>query len=224
MAGDEKAPSARRAELLELAYQYAVQRGSTDLTLRPLAAAIGSSPRVLIYLFGSRDGLVRALLSRARADEVSQLAALRQEAAGGAGLAGAGLAGAGLAEAGLAEAGGRVWAWLADEGRRPLLRLWLDGYARSLSEPDGPWAGFARATVADWLALLGEFRAPRPAAGTAGADAEAGTGDETSVTELTLLLAVLRGALIDLLATDDERRVTASVRGYLIRLGRHPHQ
>jgi len=219
MAGDEKPLSARRAELLELAYQYAVQRGSTDLTLRPLAAAIGSSPRVLIYLFGSRDGLVRALLSRARADEVSQLAALRQEAAeAGAGPAGAGPAGAEPADGGLADAGARVWAWLAEEGRRPLLRLWLDGYARSLSEPDGPWAGFARATVADWLALLGEFRTPRPAAGTAG------VGDEASETELTLLLAVLRGALIDLLATDDERRVTESVRGYLSRLGRHPQQ
>ena len=219
MAGDEKPLSARRAELLELAYQYAVQRGSTDLTLRPLAAAIGSSPRVLIYLFGSRDGLVRALLSRARADEVSQLAALRQEAAeAGAGPAGAGPAGAEPADGGLADAGARVWAWLAEEGRRPLLRLWLDGYARSLSEPDGPWAGFARATVADWLALLGEFRTPRPAAGMAG------VGDEASETELTLLLAVLRGALIDLLATDDERRVTESVRGYLSRLGRHPQQ
>lgn len=191
MAGDEKPPSARRGELLELAYQYAVQRGSTDLTLRPLAAAIGSSPRVLIYLFGSRDGLVRALLSRARADEVSQLAALRQEAA----------AETGLAETALAEAGARVWAWLADEERRPLLRLWLDGYARSLSEPDGPWAGFARATVDDWLALLGEFGS-----------------------EPTLLLAVLRGALIDLLATGDEGRVTASVQGYLTRVGAHPQQ
>ncbi len=191
MAGDEKPPSARRGELLELAYQYAVQRGSTDLTLRPLAAAIGSSPRVLIYLFGSRDGLVRALLSRARADEVSQLAALRQEAA----------AETGLAETALAEAGARVWAWLADEERRPLLRLWLDGYARSLSEPDGPWAGFARATVDDWLALLGEFGS-----------------------EPTLLLAVLRGALIDLLATGDEGRVTASVQGYLAWVGAHPQQ
>ncbi len=62
------APSARQAELLELAYRYALEHGLADLSLRPLAAAVGSSPRVLLYLFGSKDGLVRALLARARSD------------------------------------------------------------------------------------------------------------------------------------------------------------
>ncbi len=47
------------------------------MSLRPLAAAIGSSPRVLLYLFGSKEGLTRALLARARADELEALAALR---------------------------------------------------------------------------------------------------------------------------------------------------
>src|SRR5215469_11938702 len=75
----EPPSSARRAELLDLAYQYAVQRGGTDITLRPIAAAIGSSPRVLLYLFGSKDGLIKALLSRSRSEEVALLAQLRQE-------------------------------------------------------------------------------------------------------------------------------------------------
>jgi AcrR family transcriptional regulator len=42
------------------------------------AATIGSSPRVLLYLFGSKDGLIRALLARARADELAMLARLRE--------------------------------------------------------------------------------------------------------------------------------------------------
>jgi len=37
---------------------------------------------------------------------------------------------------------------------RPLAILWLESYARSLAEPDGPWAGFAEQTVADWLTIL----------------------------------------------------------------------
>ncbi len=65
--------SPRRKELLERAYQYALAHGLADLSLRPLAAAIGSSPRVLLFLFGSKDGLVRALLARARADELAFL-------------------------------------------------------------------------------------------------------------------------------------------------------
>ncbi len=189
MTGAEIAPSARREELLELAYRYAVERGRTDLTLRPIAAAIGSSPRVLIYLFGSKDGLIRALLARARADEVAMLDELRHGAAD--------------SEPGLAEAGSRIWSWLRDPARRPLLRLWLDGYSRSLSEPDGPWAGFARATVDDWLALLADVQPAGQRASAAGA------------AERTLLLAVLRGALLDLLGTGDEERTTAAVRAQL---------
>jgi AcrR family transcriptional regulator len=182
-------PSARRAELLELAYQYAVSRGRADLSLRPLAAAIGSSPRVLLYLFGSKDGLVRAVLARARADEL----ALLGEVQGGPG--------------GLAAAAAAIWAWLADESRRGLLTLWVDGYARSLAEPDGPWAGFAAATVADWLEVLA---AAQPAAHRA---TPAGRAERTAV------LAVLRGALLDLLATGDAARTAAAVDRQLAGLG-----
>lgn len=189
MSSEKAAPSPRRAELLELAYRYVMERGRTDITLRPVAAAIGSSPRVLIYLFGSKDGLIKALLARARADEITSLGAIRPGGRPGA--------------AGLPEAGERVWGWLREPARRPLLRLWLDGYSRSLSEPDGPWSGFARATVADWLALL------------AAAQPEERRESADGLAERTALLALLRGALIDLLATDDEDRTTAAVRRQL---------
>jgi AcrR family transcriptional regulator len=179
----ETVPSARRAELLELAYQYAVSRGRADLSLRPLARAIGSSPRVLLYLFGSKDGLVRGLLGRARADELALLESAR-------GQDGA---------AGIGAAAGRIWAWLADDAHRGLLTLWVDGYARSLAEPDGPWGGFAAATVRDWLDVLA---AAQPAA-----HRETAAG----LAERTLVLAVLRGALLDLLATGDAERTAAAM-------------
>ncbi|MCC5697309.1 TetR family transcriptional regulator, partial [Klebsiella pneumoniae] len=72
-------PSARKVELLEAAYRYALTHGLAGLSLRPLAKEIGSSPRVLLYLFGSKEGLVQALLTRARADELELLADLRAE-------------------------------------------------------------------------------------------------------------------------------------------------
>src|SRR5262249_17829780 len=78
-------PPPRRKELLERAYLYALGHGLADLSLRPLAAAIGTSPRVLLFLFGSKDGLIRALLARARADELAFLEQAR--AAGQADLA-----------------------------------------------------------------------------------------------------------------------------------------
>jgi len=188
-----KAPSARATHLLESAYRYALEHGLADLSLRPLAAAVGSSPRVLLYLFESKDGLVRALLAWARADELDLLATLKRDTAD---------AGAD-ARADLTEAAAKVWTWLAEPRHRPLLALWVEGYARSLVDPQGPWAGFARATVDDWLAVLAEAQ---PAAER---DTPAG------ITQRTLALAVLRGALLDLLATGDVERTTSAVQHHL---------
>jgi AcrR family transcriptional regulator len=169
--------SPRREELLERAYRYVLEHGVADMSLRPLAAAVGSSPRVLLFLFGSKAGLVQALLARARRDELELL----ERAAA-----------AGASDRDLAWIAGELWEWLAAEEHRGLLKLWVEGYARSLTEPEvEPWTGFARATVADWLAVLGEF-----------------TED---VAERTLTLAILRGALLDLLATGEAERIGAAV-------------
>jgi AcrR family transcriptional regulator len=176
-------PSRRRQELLDLAYGYTLEHGLGDLSLRPLAAAIGSSPRVLLYLFGSKDGLIRELLAKARADELAAVGQADGE--------------------GLAVVAQRVWEWLARPEHRALLAVWVEGYARSLVDPHGPWAGFAGETVNDWLDLLKRAQPPARRRTTAGA------------AERTLVLALLRGNMLDLLATDDTARTTAAVRAGL---------
>ena len=179
--------SARRAELLERCYEYVLAHGLAGISLRPLAAAVGSSPRVLLFLFGSKDGLVRALLARARAQETELLA--RPPARGGAAVAGL-----------------HVWTWLAADEHRGLLRLWVESYARSLIEPAGPWGEFARETVDDWLALL------------AAGQPEATRDGDAAVAQRTFVLALLRGALLDLLATGDRDRTSAAVKRGLARI------
>jgi AcrR family transcriptional regulator len=175
--------SARREELLERAYDHVLANGLTGLSLRPLAAAIGSSPRVLLFLFGSKDELVRALLARARADEIVLLQQMPD----------------GPPADDLATTAMQVWGWLAADEHRGLLRLWTESYARSLVQPAGPWADFARRTVDDWLALLAQSQPPRRRRTAAGA------------AERTFVLALLRGALLDLIATSDTRRTTRAV-------------
>jgi AcrR family transcriptional regulator len=187
MAETARPPSARQAELLERAYGYVLQHGLAGLSLRPLAAAIGSSPRVLLFLFGSKDGLVKAILARARADE---LAFLGQARAG---------------RDGLAQVVRITWQWLAAESHRQLLTLWVECYAHSLAEPRGPWSGFARQTVADWLAVLADAQPPGYRDTPAGA------------AERTLTLFVLRGAMLDLLATGDTARITSAIEQHLAR-------
>jgi AcrR family transcriptional regulator len=175
--------SARRGELLELAYRYVLDRGLGDLSLRPLARATGTSPRVLLYLFESKDGLVRAILARAREEEVALLEHLRSEG-----------------PSDLAGAASQVWEWLSADQRRGLLILWTESYARALVDPAGSWEGFASSTVTDWLELLATTQPPELRETAAG------------ITQRTAVLATLRGALLDLLATGDRSRTTAAVR------------
>jgi AcrR family transcriptional regulator len=187
------AVSPRRDELLERAYRYVLEHGVLDVSLRPLASEIGSSPRVLLFLFGSKAELVQALLARARQDELELLSRVK----GGAGD--------------LATLASELWRWLSAEEHRPLLKLWVEGYGRSLVEPDGPWGGFARATVNDWLNVLASGQAPRRRKGRAAEE------------ERTALLALLRGALLDLLATGDADRTSRAVDRQLrllVRVGR----
>ncbi len=176
--------SPRKRELLEAAYRYVLSNGLAGMSLRPLAREIGSSPRVLLFLFGSKEGLIRALLARAREEELRYLEQLPDSQEAG-------------------TTGREVWSWLAAPSHRALLALWVEGYARSLLGEPGPWTGFGRDTVNDWLELLAQRQ---PVGRREGAAAEA---------ERTLLLAVLRGALLDLLATGDTNRVTAAVEYHL---------
>jgi AcrR family transcriptional regulator len=189
-------PSPRQDELLEAAYRYALEHGLADLSLRPLAAAIGTSPRVLLFLFGSKDGLVRALLARARADELTLLQRTGEDAAG----------------RDIAAVLRATWTWLAAPEHRPLLTLWAEAYARSLAEPGGPWSGFARQTVEDWLAVLAAAQVPQRR--------RSGIG----IAERTLALSVLRGALLDLLATGDADRTTAALDQHLASICRQHNE
>jgi AcrR family transcriptional regulator len=181
-ADGQQPPSARREQLLELAYEFVKEHGLADMSLRPLASAIGSSPRVLLFLFGSKDELIGEILRRARQEELAFIGDRRAQAGSG-----------------LAAMVKRTWQWLTDPANRSLLILWTEAYGRSLTDPSGPWAGFAADTVRDWSDLLAAAQPPDHRRSTAGA------------AERTLALAALRGALLDLLATGDLERTTAAI-------------
>ena len=179
--------SPRRTEIVEAAYAHVAGAGLAGASLRPLADAVGSSTGVLRFLFGSKDGLVTAVLERARQDELAVLSTIP-------------------AAADLPTVARTIWQWLADPRHRGLLRLWTESYAASLQDDAGPWAGFAAATVRDWLAVLARAQ-PATVRNTA-----AGRAARTAA------LAVLRGAMLDLLATGDRARTTRAVEAVLVTL------
>ena len=48
----------RRVKLLDEVADYILSNGLADLSLRPLATAINTSPRMLLYFFGSKERLI----------------------------------------------------------------------------------------------------------------------------------------------------------------------
>jgi len=63
----------------------------------------------------------------------------------------------------------------------------------------GPLAQFAEQTVQDWMRLLGDPQS------------SARRGSRSAESQQTIVLALLRGAMLDLLATGDAERVSAAV-------------
>ena len=63
-----------RARLREEAVDYVISHGAADLTLRPLAKALNTNARMLMYHFGSREALMREILAgvRERGDALIQ--------------------------------------------------------------------------------------------------------------------------------------------------------
>jgi len=170
--------TARKSELVRKLLAYSAEHGLSRMSLRPLAAAVGSSPRVLLYFFGSKEGLVRAVLIRSRENQYR------------------------LVEQWLAEASSpadrieRLWQWLADPEQAGVERLFFESYARSLHDEDGAWAGFGKTSVSDWLPFINRMLGAM--AGRPGRDTDPMP---------TFVLASVRGLLLDLLATGERDRV-----------------
>ncbi|CAL99652.1 TetR family transcriptional regulator [Saccharopolyspora erythraea NRRL 2338] len=167
--------SRRRRELLSKLLEYSADHGLSEVSLRPLAAAVGSSPRMLLYFFGSKEGLVREVHRHAREAQLALLA----DALGDR-----------LATGSRADALRALWEWLSDPAHHNVVRFFFESYARSLHAREDAWEGFGEASVREWLPHI------RRALGSS--DAEA-----------TLVLAALRGLMLDLLATGDTERVRA---------------
>jgi len=64
-----------RARLRDQAIDYVLRHGVSDLALRPLAKALKTNARMLVYHFGSREGLMREILFGLREREDARMQA-----------------------------------------------------------------------------------------------------------------------------------------------------
>jgi AcrR family transcriptional regulator len=123
--------SQARERLLAAAVEQAMRGGIADLSLRELAAAIGTSHRMLLYHFGSREGLLTAV---AQAVEEAQRAV--------------------VSEWGITSANSRrLWQHFSDPRLWPAERLFFELYAHALLGRPGT-EGFLDNAIEPWVSAL----------------------------------------------------------------------
>ncbi|HEY6891420.1 MAG TPA: helix-turn-helix domain-containing protein [Solirubrobacter sp.] len=174
-----------KGRLLEAAIEHIASRGVSDLSLRELAAAIGTSHRMLIHHFGGREGLWVEVI---RTVEERQRAALAEV----------------LPEPGAS--GGDVmrqwWRHISDPSLWPNERLFFELYGQALQGRPGT-VELLDGIVDAWL---------EPAAASF---MGYGLSREEALAHARLGVAVSRGLLLDLLATGNREAVDAAMDAYI---------
>jgi AcrR family transcriptional regulator len=125
----------RRAKLLDKVADYILRNGLADLSLRPLAAAINTSPRMLLYFFSSKERLITAALDQIR---------LRQQRRFARAMSGHG----GRREWLLA-----VWDTWSSPGMARFWTLLFEVYGLALQNPER-FPGFLEGGMRDWRPLV----------------------------------------------------------------------
>jgi AcrR family transcriptional regulator len=179
------ASAERPAELLDEISDYLAANGVGDLSLRPLAKAVGSSPRVLLYYFGSKEEMVVKALGRLRERQrvtYGRMKALPYQTA--------------------SEACRAIWRHMSSPTNARLFGISLEIFVMALRQPER-FAEYLRGTSEDWLGFLAP---PLASKGYSEAEARA---------HATVVLAGFRGFLLDYLATRDRERVDRAVELWL---------
>jgi AcrR family transcriptional regulator len=178
-----------RERLLQAAIDHVEQHGMGELTLRGLATALGTSHRMLIHHFGSRHGLLVAIVQAVEQRERQVMAAMLAPEEAGAPAPGR-------------EAALKWWEHISDPSLWPNERLFFELYAQALQGREHAMP-VLEGIVEDWVSQAAAplIEAEMPAA-SARAHARLG-------------VAVTRGLLLDLLATGDRNGVDEAMQAFV---------
>jgi AcrR family transcriptional regulator len=178
--GRHKQPEIRD-RILDACVDHALAHGLPD-RLEPFVTATGTSTRMLIYHFGTRDALLRETLRRARQrqrDFYGQLLSARPDEP-------------------YLRTLHRTWQAMTGPRGRPFLAMF--GQLRENTEQQ-LWPGFRREATTDWLQPL-----------------EDGMRTVGHPELATLVLAVIRGLILDIEATGDVPRADQAFDDFLTAL------
>jgi AcrR family transcriptional regulator len=171
----------RRRELLDALVEEFAAGGVGDRSLRDVAAAVGTSHRMLLHHFGSREDLLVAVVEQVERRQMGLLPELPTDPA---------------------DSFAAMWADLHRPELRHLERLFFECYARA-AQGEKPFARMIPGAVDGWLDEVADV---------------AGAAFDPAMARLGL--AVVRGLLLDLVATEDEAGVDAAAEAFANLLSR----
>jgi AcrR family transcriptional regulator len=178
VATEARSPKAR---LLDAVIDHFTRDGLADQSLRRIAEAIGSSHRMLLYHFGSRDGLLLEVVREVEARTQARLAQVAE-----------------IADQRSDVVIRRMWSYLTDPELAGFERLFFALYGRAL-QGDRATLPLLQDDIEHWLEA------------NVALAADMGVPAALVRTHSRLGLAVMRGLLLDLLATGDRAGVDAAL-------------
>jgi AcrR family transcriptional regulator len=168
---------------------HVAANGINNLSLRQLAAAIGTSHRMLVYHFSSKRGLVVDMVRTVERRQREALAELRRDLDA-------------RTPESAAELGQRFWQRLTDPALETQERLFFEIYGHAL-QGDPACAPFLDEVVSAWLVTITDLMR------------RLGVPEAEAPAQARIALAVTRGLLLDLLTTGDLEGTTAAMNAFL---------
>jgi AcrR family transcriptional regulator len=123
-----------RSALLDRIVDYVHANGVGDLSLRPLAKAVKSSPRVLLYYFNSKEDLIVEVIARARERQRRLFERVSSEGSA-------------------VDTCRAVWSIMSAPKSEPAFRLFFEIYGLALQDPKR-YRDYLRSAVVDWLTYI----------------------------------------------------------------------
>jgi AcrR family transcriptional regulator len=175
------ADDSRPTELLDAIVRYLVKHGVAEVSLRPLAKAVGSSPRVLLYYFGSKEKLLALSIRRLRDLQRAGFGKLRD-----------------ARYENPSDACRAIWQQMSAPESLAMFQLSLETFTLALRHRR-QFANFLSTAVEDWLQFMSQSLIRQ------------GAKPEDARAFATVVIAGFRGFLLDLCATRDRQRVDQAV-------------
>jgi AcrR family transcriptional regulator len=178
----DKAP---REKLLEGAIEYVAHNGITDLSLRQLAGALGTSHRMLIHHFGSKEGLWVAIVGEVERRQRAILADMVP-----------------APDVPVDEAMRAWWRHISDPSLWPNERLFYELYGQAI-QGRAHTAQMLDGIIDDWLEPATQINMAY------------GLSPSEALAHARLGIAVTRGLLLDLVATREVEAVNAAMEAFI---------